>query len=256
MQAESIAGLSFGKRGGAYKEFRLDYPAELVRRIIEAMPDDRREFAIDLGAGTGHTTKPLIPLFDQVMAIEPDAVMAGKIDPASNLSVQVARSEDAEVPRKANLVTCGTAFYWMDGPLVLQRIAGWLEHSGLAAIYRYALPEAPAAVHRILEREMAEHWDAHRNERLRDEEYTVRTVSKSNAFTDWTVQSVPNRHMMTAESFVGFFGSTSYVGAYMRSIGEATAYLTKLTDEVAAAHDGAFEVDFPIELVLLTGPQG
>jgi hypothetical protein len=254
MNASTQAGLSFGRRSEDYKKFRLSYPDDLIERILAAMPTDRRDQAIDLGAGTGHTTKPLLPHFRNVMAIEPDAAMAERIDRADNLEVLVARGEDAEVSLQADLVTCGTAFYWMDGPLVLDRIAGWLQPDGLAAIYRYALPDAPPGPQQILLREMADHWDQFRNDRLRDEQYTTRTVAGSAAFGASSVVSVPNRHRMTAEAFVGFFGSTSYVGAYLRTLSDPEAYLATLTEEVAAAEGGEFEIDFPIELVLLTSP--
>jgi 16S rRNA A1518/A1519 N6-dimethyltransferase RsmA/KsgA/DIM1 with predicted DNA glycosylase/AP lyase activity len=76
----------FGQAADAYQTFRPDYPAEIFRRILAWIPADRRNCAIDLGAGTGKASHELAQSFREVIAIEPDPLMVEKLrsGPSSN----------------------------------------------------------------------------------------------------------------------------------------------------------------------------
>jgi SAM-dependent methyltransferase len=252
MTQNTTAGLSFGARTAAYKKFRLSYPPELHSTIESLVPPERRGLAVDVGSGTGHSVLPLIGRFRNVIAVEPDARMANEIPPSANLEVRNVRAEEAEFAfQSVDLVTCGTAFYWMDGPVVLDRIRRWLKPESPFAIFRYALPELPPAVGAILDREFRNHWDKFRHVRLLDEDYSRRVVEADARFVNKQVHRLPLYTEMTAESFTGFFGSTSYVGAYLRTIANGDEYLSALEREVAQAVDGKeFRVNFPTELIV------
>ena len=61
---------------------------------------------------------------------------------------------------------------------------------------------------------------------------------------------------MTAATLVGFFTSTSYVGAYLRSLDDPAAYLREFeANVVSAIGHGPFGADFPTELILASGPR-
>lgn len=250
-------GLSFGERKEAYQKFRLTYPDELFQDIVEGMPTERRSLAIDLGCGTGHSTSPLLSLFERVVAVEPDARMADQIEPAPNLEVISAKSEEMEFSDDvADLITSGTAFYWMDGPVVLDNMRQWLRTDGLVAVYRYALPQAPPTILTLLEREFCHNWDQFRNERLLDEDYSWRIIRQSDTFKNREKRAVSNKHVMNAHSLIGFFSSTSYVGAYLRTLDDPDGYLDQLEREVVSAMgEESFQVDFGIELILASSPR-
>jgi len=252
-----VSGLSFGARNRAYRTFRPTYPDRLMTVILGAMPSRHRSLAFDLGAGTGQATQLLLSHFDRVVAIEADPRMAGQIDPAANLEVVVSTAEAVEIGDSvADLITSGTAFYWMDGPKVVDHMRRWLKPDGLAAIYRYGLPEAPGPVMALVDREFRDHWDRFRHERLIDEGYSWRVVRESQAFDATEIRTVGNVHTMDAHRFVGFFGSTSFVGAYLRTLDDPDAYLAELEDEVRTVTGAnAFELDFKIELILASAPR-
>jgi SAM-dependent methyltransferase len=250
----ATAGLSFGARTTEYKTFRLQYPPSLFERIFAALPAERRGLAVDLGSGTGIATLPLLERFDRVIAVEPDARMSAANPVRERFDVITSKAEEVDLPVPAHavdLVTCGTAFYWMDGPHVIARVAQWLVPDGLLAVFRYALPQLPAPVAMILDREMTQHWQPFRHPRLIDEEYSWRTIASSPLLHDCSLESLPYVVQLTAASFVGFFASTSYVGAWLKTCASREDYLAGLQDEVeAAVGPGEFEASFPTELIL------
>jgi len=251
------AALSFGLRNDAYNTFRINYPAALYTEIERAAPTVRRNLAVDLGSGTGLSIPPLLQRFDKVIAVEPDARMTEKITPHLKLRVCNVRSEEFDIEsHTVDLITCATAFYWMDGPLLLERMARWLHTDGLIAVYRYCFPVAPDAINHIIQRELQQRWDDFRSPRLIDEEYNQyswKCFGGCNALRNVNSHAIPNSIAMNSHSLVGFFSSTSYCGAYLRSIKNPDAYLSSLETEIAAvANNQSFEVDFAIELITAT----
>ena len=249
-------GQNFGARNDAYQAFRISYPRQLFDVIENAAPQMGRKLAIDLGSGTGISIEPLLDRFDRVVAVEPDARMAERIEASERLRIEVSPSEDFDaMPKSVDLVTAATAFYWMDGPTVIEKMARWLHADGLVAVYRYALPALPAALAGLIDREFKSRWDSFRHPRLLDEEYSWRCFQESDRFANKKRQLIANRATMNWQTFVGFFGSTSYVGAYLRSIDDPAAYIASLENEVLdlMAEDD-FPVDFPIELILASSP--
>ena len=257
MTGESSAGLSFGARGQEYERFRIGYAPELFHAIAEAASGTRRDLAIDLGSGTGISTRPLLERFALVTAVEPDARMAAGIGDDPRLTVVVSRAEDFDAAASsADLVTCGTAFYWMEGPDVIRSMARWLRPDGLAAVFRYALPILPMRLQEVLETHFSSFWNAHRHPRLSDEDYSWRCFRDTPHFETKSIALVENCVTMTATNFVGFFASTSYVGAYLRSLDDPAAYLRGFeADVVSAVGQGSFSADFPTELILALGPR-
>ncbi|MGD0957863.1 MAG: hypothetical protein ABR953_13690 [Candidatus Acidiferrales bacterium] len=66
----------FGQAVDAYVAFCPEYPHELFERILAAVSLDHRDRAMDLGAATGKSARALLDHFSEVVAVEPDALMA------------------------------------------------------------------------------------------------------------------------------------------------------------------------------------
>ncbi len=241
----------FGLAQKAYSAYRPQYPPQLFERILAALGDGRRKRAVDLGSGTGLSVIPLAAHFSEVAAVERDEKMASQI-PREKISVHIQPAEEhREAPGSVDLVTSGTAFYWMDGPQVAALAAEWLRLGGVFAVYGGGLPVAPPPVEAVVQREMAERWDAHRHPRLREEKYSERTIRACPALAVLSVERVLNDVNLTAEAYAGFWSSTSYCSAYMRMLPDGAAYVQKLATEFSEAAGGkAFTVDFGVELIL------
>ncbi|HEX2584025.1 MAG TPA: class I SAM-dependent methyltransferase [Steroidobacteraceae bacterium] len=244
-------GVSFGLASDAYKSFRIEYPPALFTQIEHAGTSMRRNLAVDLGSGTGLSLPPLLQRFDRVIAVEPDARMAEKIAHHEKLEINVSRAEKFDIDSgRVDLITCATAFYWMDGPTVINHMIRWLHPDGLIAVYRYGFPKLPGTVANIVYRELEQHWNAFRSPRLIDEEYTWRCFTSSDKLKDLSRVNIPNVVTMDASALTGFFSSTSYCSAYMRSIENAESYLAAFRKELLeAAGNDQLRVDFEVELV-------
>ena len=237
----------------AYKAFRPGYPDACYERILAAVPEDRRRRAMDLGAGVGLSTLPLCRWFAEVIAVEKDSAMAEQIPGLSDkIVVRNARAEDCvQEPESVDLVTAAISFYWMDGPRVIENVARWLRPGGVFAVYRYNVPRYPAPVQTLIDRELHGNWRPFVHERLRDRDYSRRTLQASKLLTNVEVHEIPYSLQVTARDVLGFFHSTSYVKAYLQTLADPESYLRELGEELQkAAPSERFKMDIPLELIL------
>jgi len=242
----------FGEAVAAYAAYRPEYPAELWEKILAGIPPEHRQRAVDLGAGTGLSAVPLAQWFREVIAVEPDAKMAAALARRSaRLEIRETRAEECVFPPSSvDLVTSGHAFHWMDGPRVIELIAGWLRPQGIFAQYGGPFPHAPDAVKKIIRREFDEHWDQYRSARLRGGEYARRAILDSPLLRVLHDEVIPTVRYFTPHDFVGYCSSTSYGAAYIRSLSDPAAYLANLEREFRAAHPGErIPIDFKLELI-------
>lgn len=212
---------------------------------------------MDLGAGTGLSALPLCRWFREVIAVEPDPQMAAKLGATQpNLIVRSATAEECVQDRESvDLVTAGTAFHWMDGPRVLANAAAWLRPQGVLAVYSGHFPAAPDAVRAIVRREFELHWDRFRHGRLRQKDYTRRTIRASRELRDIEEIPIPYILYFTPPQLVGFCSSTSYGSAYTRTLQDPDAYLRALeTAFREASPNDMIPLDFGLELILARKP--
>src|SRR5579862_8835857 len=149
----------FGQAADAYQTFRPDYPEEIFRRILGWIPADKRNCAIDLGAGTGKASRELVKSFREVIAIEPDPLMVEKLREAAPEAtiIQTTAEEYEGEQDSADLINFAQSLHWMDIPRVLEKSIGWLRNGGILAVYGFGLPEAVEPVREIVRLELREH---------------------------------------------------------------------------------------------------
>jgi len=247
----------FGPVASAYSAFRPTYPQKLYEIILAAVPPDRRRCAMDLGAGTGQSAWPLLQWFERVIAVEADPRMAAELRSSQpRIEVCIGTAEECEQPPESlDLVTSATAFYWMDGGRVLANAARWLRPGGVLAIYRYHIQQGPPAVRAIFDRELEGNWMPFRHPRLLDHDYTRLTLTAS-PFSRFDTHTFDHVMPMTVADILGFIRSTSYGGAYMRTLADPEAYLRGLETEFTHSFAGAASVPvtFPVELYCARKP--
>jgi SAM-dependent methyltransferase len=240
--------LQFNRHAEAYDAIRarIAYPEGLYQRLARSCP--RQGAALDVGCGNGASTLPLLPHFAHVEGIDIGANLVEKARArAPSVPFTVAAAESFISARRFDLVTCATAFYWMDRDVVLGRCADWLDDDGVFCAYRYDFPIVLGPVRDVVERELVEHWAAHRDGRLIAYDDTRERLARHPAFVDAERFVEPNILTLRARELALFFLSTSYVTRFLEHCRDADAYAAGFAERVdRAAGDDAVFVNFDI----------
>ena len=125
------AAEGFSRSAEAYERGRPEYPAAAVACVISRLPAGAR--VLDLAAGTGKLTRPLLAAGLSVLAVEPVAEMRSALPAAARPMPGTAEAipvDDAAV----DAVTVGQAFHWFDGDAALAEIHRVLRPDGLLAL--------------------------------------------------------------------------------------------------------------------------
>ena len=109
----------FSTRAENYKKHRPDYPEELVEILFEQGVLFQETIVADIGAGTGHLTKLLLPHARKVHAVEPNEAMRLEAEAnfagANNFISIGGTAEATGLPdHSIDLITVAQAFHWFD----------------------------------------------------------------------------------------------------------------------------------------------
>lgn len=243
----------FGAAAEVYSTFRPEYSREIFERILAHLPANRRHCALDLGAGTGKATRPLKEYFAEVIAVEPDERMAEKILAAAPGAMVCVSSAEAfsQPPDSVDLVNIATALHWMDVPRVMENVTRWLRLGGILAVYGGDFPRLPDPLRAIIREEFRQHWDRFRDQRLVRKEFPQSIVRAAPGLDVFQEDSISQMAAMTAAEFSGFCRSTSYGGAYGRSLEDGEAYWRDLERRMREAWaEETFPVNSQLYLIL------
>jgi SAM-dependent methyltransferase len=116
---------------------RPAYPDTLIARLLELMPQRGR--VLDLGCGPGKLARALAPRVDEVIAVDPSAVMlrlARELDAGESYNIRwtCARAEDLDVDVPIHLAVAGAAIHWIDPAQLFPKLARWLGPGAPVAI--------------------------------------------------------------------------------------------------------------------------
>jgi len=203
-----------------YSQFRPGYPTSVFDLLTLEAPLAATSRVLDLGCGTGQVALGLAGRVASVTGVDLDQ---GMLDEASRLADErglrnlrwvlssAERFEDE--PGCYQLVVIGSAFHWMDRPVVAARAHRMLQHRGL-----FALLGNPSPLSQIQRREgvgaavagVQDRWidldERDWQRRLTRPEEVIR----ASPFGASTVLSVPTRQEWDVPTFVGFLRSTSF----------------------------------------------
>jgi SAM-dependent methyltransferase len=125
------AEVGFSRSAEAYERGRPGYPEAAISHLVAQLP--ARPLVLDLAAGTGKLTRPLLESGMNVIAVEPVAEMRAVLP----LGARVLEGTAEAIPLAASsvdAVTVGTAFHWFDGEGALTEIARVLRLGGVLAL--------------------------------------------------------------------------------------------------------------------------
>lgn len=129
-------GGSFGSVADVYERSRPGYPPEAVRWLLgettDLDADVEPRTIVDLAAGTGALTKPLLAERHWVVSIDPSRQMLGKLTRRLRSALVVRGSAEAIplVDGCADSIVVGQAFHWFDVDRALAEAARVLRPGG------------------------------------------------------------------------------------------------------------------------------
>lgn len=139
--------MHFEADAAGYESARPPYPDALWARLRElgALRPGLR--ALDLGAGSGQATGPLLEAGLTVTAVEPGARLATRLGERFPWAVViVARAEDAAIPAGSfDIAVAATSIHWMDLTIVLPKVRDALVDGGLLLVWRTEFGDASVA---------------------------------------------------------------------------------------------------------------
>jgi SAM-dependent methyltransferase len=151
-----------------YDEFRPAPPVALLDLLARYAGVDRPRLVVDLGCGTGLSTRVWAGRAEAVVGVEANPAMADRARAATdapNVRFVDALASGTGLPDcEADVVTCAQSFHWMEPEPVLAEAARLLRPGGVFAAYDY---DVPPTVHPEVDAAFAEHFEARRTARIR-----------------------------------------------------------------------------------------
>jgi SAM-dependent methyltransferase len=126
------AAEGFARSAEAYERGRPRYPDAAVALLASRLPAGGA--VLDLAAGTGALTRPLVAASLDVVAVEPVAEMRAAL-PSSVRALEGMAEAIPLGEGEVDGVVVGQAFHWFDGDAALAEIHRVLRREGLLALF-------------------------------------------------------------------------------------------------------------------------
>ncbi|MGW5688894.1 class I SAM-dependent methyltransferase [Nonomuraea sp. NPDC003754] len=251
-----------------YRLYRPGIPVEAVQLLTaeaDRVAPARR--LLDLGTGTGQVPAALHQAFTEIDAVEPDDAMIAQADAALRPQFPEVRlhhqaAEDFAPPYpgwRADLVTICRAFHWMDQPVLLKKLGGYVADTGVVAVMGdgslwTARSPWTDALRELIQRFLGE------QRRAGDQTYAhhdrpYAEVLAESAFSHVREHRIPLTRVWTPEQVIGYLYSTSFAARTLFGdrIEEFEDAATTLLQQFA--HDGPLLEDAEFQVVLARRPR-
>lgn len=248
---------SFDGLAKGYGAFRPDYPEEIMQAIADRarQVETRSPWALDIGSGTGISTRALAKVLGavwRITGVEPSADMrsAASAEPHSGASINYRDGSSERLPAEpgeAGLILVAQALHWFDRPAFYAEAGRVLAPGGtLAVLYNDRDAETPLirAFESFMEAEVPTYSRDYRN---------FDYVGEMRAL-DWPreveVHEAIWHRPLTLDGFAGLMLSRANTKSYLERAGEAAA-----REQVSAlarpfAEDGAINLGYRTRVAL------
>lgn len=131
----------FDEIAANYDRARWDYPPALFADILAYKGEGGGNNALEIGAGTGKATAPMLGLGYNVTAVELGANMAEfmreKFRGQSGFNVMVSSFEEADLPDdRWDMIYAASSFHWVDAEVGCPKAFRLLKSGGVFALFR------------------------------------------------------------------------------------------------------------------------
>jgi len=123
-----------------YARYRLSYPAELIKRVADAVSLKPGGRVMDLGCGPGFLAVPFAQAGMRVIGVDPEPDMlevarAAAADAGVAVDFRQGSSFDLPDTGPLDLVTMGRSFHWMDRAATLRVLDDLIVPGGAIALF-------------------------------------------------------------------------------------------------------------------------
>ena len=126
------AEIGFSRSAEAYERARPGYPDEAIEQLVSRLRTGDR--VLDLAAGTGKLTRPLMAAGLEVLAVEPVAEMRAALP--DRVEAREGTAEAIPLPDSSvGAVAVGQAFHWFAEKAALEEIHRVLRPRGALALF-------------------------------------------------------------------------------------------------------------------------
>jgi SAM-dependent methyltransferase len=130
------ASARFAAQALDYDRYRPRYPDALFDDLVRETGAQAGDVVVEIGAGTGIATVPLLDRGFDVTAVEPAHQLAELA--ASKFGgrgrIEVGRFEDSALPPQATFLAAFNSWHWVEPAVALDRAAGLLNGGGWLAL--------------------------------------------------------------------------------------------------------------------------
>jgi SAM-dependent methyltransferase len=124
-----------------YDRFRPRPPPALLEVLCRYARVERPNLVVDLGCGTGLSTRAWSHVAEHAVGIEPNPAMLAIAEPAPRVEFREAlASETGLADETADIVTCSQSLHWMEPAPTFAEVARILRPGGVFAAYDYDWP--------------------------------------------------------------------------------------------------------------------
>lgn len=209
----------------AYRRFRPGYPEPILDRLRDLVHEGntRPRLLIDVGSGTGISTRTLRHLFDpepRVVGVEPGRAMLGAARTEDD-GVEYVDGRAEQIPyadASADLLLAAQAVHWFDRPAFYAEATRVLAPGGVVAVLNNDRDWTASAYLDAYESLMEEHGDSYRRDyRAFD---TVGEMSAREGLTDAAEFTASWVRELAPDEMLGMAMSSSRMAAVVRNLGE------------------------------------
>ncbi|XP_070561244.1 putative methyltransferase DDB_G0268948 [Ptychodera flava] len=250
----------------AYQKFRPTYPIEVVDRIVKYLQEKHKSpltLAIDVGCGSGQSTRNLSPHFEKVIGCDVSETQINKATETEKLAnIEYRIGNDETLPaedRSVDLVTAAQAAHWFNLKTFYSEVDRILKPGGCLALYGYGNADFhqnsnAAELQKVCNEfySLKGYWEGRR--KYVDDLYADIHLPYSDAIRD---HSMAIEMEYTVSGFVGFLSSWSAFHEYKRLHPEEDTLQTVLEKftrafgkDAKSADLTTMNVSYPIFLLL------
>lgn len=127
-----------------YNIYRPKPPEALIKTLKSLRKMDKLQLVLDLGSGTGLSTRLWAPYADKVIGIEPSIDMINEAEKNTiESNVEYVKSDGHKTifnDQCADIITASSSIHWMEPDLIVKEVIRLLKNGGVFGFYGYRYP--------------------------------------------------------------------------------------------------------------------